>query len=74
MAPVDNASALPLSPYWRRIPQFVTEDRDLPPLARYLFVVIAQAVNVNSNRVQMTFEQLADKTGSQRAQRDPLRA
>ena len=63
MAPVDNATALPLSPYYRRIPQFVIEDRDLPPLARYLFVVIAQAVNLNSNDVQMTIEELADKAG-----------
>lgn len=66
MALPDNSPTLTLtspSPYFRCIPQFVTEDRELYFVARHLFTVIAQAVNLNTNRVQMTIEELAERAG-----------
>ena len=51
-----------VSPYYRRTPEFITFDRDLHPFARLLFVVIAQSVNLYSNRIQMTVEHIAQKS------------
>jgi hypothetical protein len=46
--------------YYRCIPRLVTHDRDLPRDARYLFVMIAEEAHLDTGRVQMTTEYLAD--------------
>ena len=52
-----------ISPFYRRIPEFITFDNDLHYAARHLFTVIAQSVNLHTNRIQMTIEHIAQKSG-----------
>ena len=69
MALSGNAPALSLtsissiSSFYRRTPEFIIDDPDLHHLAKYLFIVVAQSVNLHTNRVQMTIEQLAKRAG-----------
>lgn len=47
------------NPFYRRIPQHITLEADLNPLAHHLFVVIAQLMNIRTNRLQITEQELA---------------
>jgi hypothetical protein len=49
--------------YFRCIPDLVSYDRNLPFQARYLFVMIAHEVHLDTGRVQITTEHLADVSG-----------
>jgi hypothetical protein len=49
--------------FYRCIPRFITHNRDLPHQARYLFVIIAQEIDLDTGKAQITIGYLADVSG-----------
>jgi hypothetical protein len=45
----------------RNIPRFISYDRDLHPLEHHLFIVIAHEIDLETNSVEISIEELAAK-------------
>lgn len=48
---------------YRCIPRFITHDHNLPHQARYLFVILAQEIDLDTGKLQTTYDYLAEISG-----------